>query len=170
MDIGRYDIAITPQTLAEQVKGAGFKNAVRNIPSELFKTSELQLEVQIRPTEMDYQIKESFWMEYQRARRMGRKMEIKNIFGPICTYTHFYNNILQRPPKLAWVLSPINGPLYGLPGFQDLIFERIFEILKTDICYKNGRPNCKIIDAQIKLFEILTEHMMPSSRYNGEGG
>ena len=86
-------------------------------------------------------------------------MDTKNVYGYICTYTHFYNNILKKPYKLAWILSPILGITNSLISFQSLIIEKINEILQADICYINGKPNNKVIEAKVRVFEVITEHL-----------
>lgn len=169
MEIGRYDTVLSPETLAQQVKGAAFKSAISKVSPHLFKQPENLLETQINPTAMDFELKRSFWIEYQKARLQNRKMEIKNVYKQICTYTHFYNNVLNRPSKLAWLVAPISGILSCLEGFQDVILNNIFEVLKMDNCYKNGAPNLRVIAAQVKVFEAFNKFCPKCSSYNGEG-
>jgi len=170
MEISRYDTAISPETLAEQVKGAGFKNAVAKVPPHLFKLPEDLLETQLNPTAMDYEIKKAFWLEYQIAKTKNLKIDIGNVYKPICTYTHFYNNILNRPPKLAWILAPVSRVLYSLERFEDLILRNIFEILRMKNSYRNGGLNTRVASAQIKVFEVLMKYHQDSSTYKGDGG
>ncbi len=170
MSIGRFDTAITPRSLAEQVKGAAFKNAVMKVPEELFKKTEEQFCSLVSLTPMDYRIKESFWQEYARARLSSRKMDTKNIYGHICTYTHFYNNLLHNPNKLAWILSPIRGIPESLDSFKSLILNTIHELLMTENHYKNGRLNLGLIKEKIHIFRILTESTASTPSYKGGVG
>lgn len=163
--MNRFDVALSIGSLSKEVKGAAFKNAVAKIPTDFLELTVSQLEKIFKPTELERVIKNSFWDEYLRAKMLDSKMDLKRVYGPNCTYTHWYVNILGNPIKLLWILAPMNDLKPEILKLKHSILEGAREILDLPICDENGSFNYKVMDAKYNLFKTLLD-LDESCRYN----
>lgn len=137
------------------VEGVAFKNAIKKIPKPLLQKSSEQLETEVKPTEMDYFIKNAFWNEVRRALLRSRKIEPEDVYGGICTYTHWFNNILNNPKKLAWMISPCSDVKNGVAELKHWLLHKIREVLSLSVTNADGSPNQAIIKEVIKCTEVV---------------
>lgn len=118
-----------PGYFLKHVKGVAFKNAILNseVQKLMLLTTE-QLEEKFNYTGIDLLLKNAFWNE---VRKVEHKLEDEivpeNVFKGICTYTHWFNNILNNPPKLAWMLSPITDVAFGVREVRMWVLKNVTE-------------------------------------------
>lgn len=149
--------SLTIETMSHLVEGAAFKNALRKVDSRLLKLSTQELENQLHPTEVDYLLKNAFWHEIRKAAYNNQKVHPEDVFGGLCSYTHWFNNILNNPKKLAWLLSPCLDVRNGVNELKLWILQKVREILTLKLEDKDGNPNISVIKEVIKVSTLLFE-------------
>lgn len=140
--------------IAERVKGAAFKNAVAKVPDSLLKTSLCDLERTFVPTNTEIELKSRFWSIVVRSGSV-EKLDPKEIYRNVCTYTHWYNGILQSSLKLCWLLKPSEQiKELALVELNDWIHSAK-QILSLEETADNGGINTSIVRSKIRVFEII---------------
>lgn len=114
------------------------KNAIIRVPVEQWSKSEEELRLQVRPTHVDYSIRFALWNEIRFAEANHSKIESRRIWSGICTYQNFFQNVLQNPPKLAWVFQPVQEYKEVLKPLLICSASRLFELVNLDIRREDG--------------------------------
>lgn len=149
--------------LLNRFKGRSLKIHSHAIPGEYFNCSKFELEKIQPPSVCMKAIKERFWrlnLEW----RPGVLFSVHALHDGICTYQHFYHNILRHPAKWCWILrDDITAPIC----FQDVeaqLTRSLGEIVKLPIS-KNGKIVPKNIRAIIETVSLLLDLHENEIRY-----
>lgn len=130
-------------------------NAIGYIPESIFELGERELKQAAKPTEIEERLRYSFWREYDQAQSALRRINLANIYGGVCSQTHFLKNIVSNSFKLAYILTP---PLDYEVQMQELLglgLEQLRDILLQPHVDDNGKPNPKMADVKQKIVESL---------------
>lgn len=132
------------ETLVEMVSSRAFKNAVKRVPEKCWGYRGQELTTMVRPTETDKALKGAFWNEIRLACALtGNQVDITRVYAGLCTYTHFYNNILGNPLKLAWLLAPSLDLKVAARSLLLPAMDRLHKLLELDIIKPNGQIDTK---------------------------
>ena len=149
--------------LLNRFKGRSLKIHSRAIPDEYFLCSKFELEKIQPPSPCMKAIKERFWrlnLEW----RPGTHLSVHDLHKGICTYQHFYQNILRQPAKWCWIIrDDITAPIC----FQDVeaqLTRSLGEIVKLPIS-KKGKIIPKNARAIIETVSLLLDLHENEIRY-----
>lgn len=115
--------------LLNRFKGRSLKIHSHAIPGEYFNCSKFELEKIQPPSACMKAIKERFWrlnLEW----RPGVLFSVHALHDGICTYQHFYHNILRHPAKWCWILR------------DDIVAPICFEDVEAQLTRKLGMVVC----------------------------
>lgn len=121
--------------------GIAFKRGLAKVPNELFEIPESELERRAKPTMVDHAIRVAFWNEVRIAEAESTSVNLNRVYSGICTYTHWYQNVLNRPEKLAWVVRPASTFQEALRPVLMMIARKYAQIISMDFTDKNGKPD-----------------------------
>ncbi len=109
----------------------------------------------VRVNATDKRLRISFWIEYDRAQAGKRVMGMSNVFSGVCTRMYFDNEVLHRPGKLAWILTP--PVAYTNVMEEALVFgvEKLRDILDIDLKDAKGQVNVKAGELLLKTIQFL---------------
>ncbi len=141
--------------LGELVEGVAFKNALKKVPQNLLKIGTDELEKKISPTVTDYFLKNALWNEIRKAVCFDQKILPEHVYTGLCTYTHWFNNILNNPVKLAWMVSPCMDISYGVREVRHWLLGSLHKVFTTKIVDSNGNPNINVIRELVKAGKYL---------------
>lgn len=157
MPVEAYNPLFTPMGIASQVSGVAFKRAVSKIRKDTLRKSATELEYYFEPTATDFNLKANLWNEVFKRYNNPAPIDPRSIYEGTCSYTHWYNNILGNPTRLAWLVSPANCLQELIEHHCVLALSELREILDLDI-KKDGKYQYKIMDAKIRIFELLDSY------------
>lgn len=154
-DLPKYDVQLVgednPRAIVNIVPGE-----LRDAIYELIKThpqylnlSEVQLNMEINPTELDDRLRLGFWNEYARAQDGHRQMKIKNICGMFCNREYFYYKVLTNPQRLAWILKQPEEYMTSLEASLNHGKNQIDKLMKMALF--DDKKNLKIKEAKVFL-------------------
>lgn len=84
-----------------------FMESVRNIPEEYMLKDETELSNLFRVTPLDYAMKKQLWQRFYEVEKTGiYKLKMTDIYGGLCSNPYFYQQFIQNPARVAWLLSP----------------------------------------------------------------
>jgi len=155
-------------SLVRLVKGSAFRSAVNRVPLAVWSLSEQDLVDKLRLSDTDSALKGAFWNEFRLMfAHSSQELELSRVYGGICTYTHFYNNILGHPEKLAWLLSPCVDLEIAARSLIMPALSRLRDLLEISIYQENGKVDP---DAVKILLQTLYCILPLQARRNTGGG
>lgn len=146
----RSVINITPSSVS---------NAIRYIPETVFAMGEKELKEHAKPTEIEERLRISFWNEYDRAQHTMKAMNLSNVYGGVCSQTHFLKNIVSNSFKLAYILTPPTDYQLRIEEMLNFSLDQVRDILAQPHVFPDGAPNPKMADVKVKIFESLLERV-----------
>ncbi len=147
-------------SLAALIEGDAFKNAVKKIPEEILRLEEAEIRAIAKPTKTDYALRMALWNEFRIAHDTRGTIKPVRIYGGICTYTHWYQNVINVPEKLAWLLQPLQEYSQSLEPLLSRISERLFEILNMDVTDAKGKPNPGLLKIQVEAMKMIEGRLL----------
>ena len=143
--------------------GRSLKTAARVIDDSLFRVALTDLEEMVRPTAVDFLIKSSFWRQgcSAAAGRSPKKVPISNLYSEICTYTHFWTNIINNPIKFAWILRQPFGLKHECEYTLSRLFDQIRAAIERPLVDKNGQVLASEVRLFLRCFEMLLRIARP---------
>lgn len=147
----RSIVNIVPTVLSRQI-------AV--IPESIFAMDEEELRLAARATLVEEQLRISFWREYNSAQDNEKKINISNVYGPVCSQSHFLKRIVTNSHKLAFMLTPPQDYKLRLESMLDFGFSQLEEILRLPNKDNKGNPNTKLIAEKFKIVDSLHNRVM----------
>lgn len=150
-DNARSIINIVPTYVSRQI-------AV--IPDAIFEMDEDELRKAARATLVEEQLRISFWREYNSAQDNQKKINISNVYGPVCSQSHFVKRIISNSHKLAFMLTPPQDYKLRLESMLDFGFAQLEEILRLPNKDNKGNPNTKLIAEKFKIVDSLHNRVM----------
>ena len=97
------------------------------------------------------QLRIAFWIEYNSAQKVERKMSILNVYRGIASQDFWENVILKDPKKVAYIIVPPKDYLVAMNELLELGMDRMREILKAPLYDKNGKFDPKVADKVIRV-------------------
>jgi hypothetical protein len=151
-----YDDKDNPHSLVN-IAPTPIVEIMNAIPNEMFELDETQLTTLFKVEIIDDRLRTSFWSEYVRAVRTEQKMNMHNIYGGICSKSHFVKYILGNTKRTMYMLTP-------RPDFhaecEDILFiltRKMRQIAEgLDVYSKDGSVNLKAVEKISKAWETLT--------------
>lgn len=127
--------------------------AIRSVPPELHDLTEGELRAKVNPTQTEFQLRTSFWREFEKIFTKGRnKITSREVFGGICTEGHFYR-ILANPEKVAWIVRPLEAYDKQLEAIQHRMLDRLWILSEMQLEDGNGKLSPKRVDIFLKVFD-----------------
>lgn len=132
-----------------------FAKKVRELPVKFWTADEKQLAQWAKPTEVEAQLRISFWNEYQRAVDQKQSMKMGNVYAPVCTKDYFYRVICRVPSKLGYVLAPPQSYSIQMEEMLNLGLGKMREVLMLPVRDNKGNPNTRLIAEWVKIVALL---------------
>ena len=146
--------------LLKIVESKAFKEAFAKIPDSIIKLNSEELQTKFRPTKVDYALRSAFWNEFRLSTLNLEKIVLNRVYSGICTYQHFYHNILNNPLKLAWLIQPYSDYQKELEPLIMKSVERLNDLLNIPIIDSKNEVDAraaKVLLEVIKLIDSKTE-------------
>ena len=142
-----------PHSLVALVEGEALAKAVKRVPRSLWEVDEAGLREKAKPTKTDYALRMALWNEFRLASRSGTRIIANRIYGGICSYQHWWSNVLGNPTKVAWLLCPLQDFETSLEPLLVRIAERYDEIINIDIYDAKGKPDPALVKLVLKAMD-----------------
>lgn len=127
--------------------------AIKAVPPELFDLTEGELKSKVQPTQTEFQLRVSFWREFEHIFTKGRKkITTREVFGGICTEGHFYR-ILSNPEKVAWLVKPLEAYDKQIEAIQHRMLDRLWRLSEMELEDSKGKLSPKRVDIFLKVFD-----------------
>jgi hypothetical protein len=107
------------------------------------------------PGQTDNQLRYKFWFEYEASLAEHRDMNMTRVYAGICHRSYFYEKILARPEKVAWMVTPILDYALKLEEAVSYGNERMRDILEIDPATYPPGTRIKLMELQAKVFSML---------------
>lgn len=168
-------VPVDPQDIIQDPFNRSYERSVINLISpdfqaavfrahaaspELFGHQEAELYKKLKwmdktPTPTDNSLRLKFWFEYELAQSEGRSMRVKPIWSGVCDEAYFHASFLQKPQKVAWLLTkPASYEAYTEEALQTAL-TRIRNALDADPIGPTGKLDPKVAELQLKIFMAL---------------
>lgn len=131
------------------------EKAVEHISSEIWGLSLDELTEIAKPTEKDKDLKFRFWKLSQDALFNHTEHTLGKLHEGICSYTHLYNNFLNNPYKVAWLLKQNSDRKAEIESLQHSCIDHLKDIVSLDLYRKDGSINHTNINLIIKAMKIV---------------
>lgn len=131
------------------------KNALNLITPEISRLTLDELADLAKPTEKDKDLKFRYWKLVHAALFNQTKYTLGKLYKGICSYTHLYNNFLNNPYKVAWLLKQRTGKEAELQTLQHSCLDHLKDIIRLDLRRKDGSINHKNINLVLKAMKII---------------
>lgn len=133
---------------------------IKIIPPKAFTMYEHELRLKAKITEVEEQLRLSFWDEYAFAQDSRSFMNMNRVYSRICTKMHFYESVVREPYRLAYILTPPRNYVYRMREMLELAHRRMREVLDLPILDKKKNPNVKLISEMVKITVLLENRVM----------
>lgn len=148
-----------PQSLYNLVP-ATFGEKLRTIPKELLEMSPEELKKVVKPGEILEALRMSFWLEYTKVIMQGKRvMNLRNVYGGICTEEYFLMQLPRSPALLAWVLTPPKNYLTSIQSLLHFSLSRLYELLNIPFTRESGAFDSSAARVVIKIYEMLDQRL-----------
>ena len=114
---------------------------IQEIPQEYRDSSELTLRKLANPDLHLYELKRSFWKEMERVDREGGRFIATNVYVDLTSKAYFYESVLRKPKKLAWILSPMVKYEIKTKAILDKLTDRYDELVNMEITTTKRKKN-----------------------------
>lgn len=141
------------------------KEEILKIPKDLLLLPETKLISRIYedaiPDDLDYQLRLSFWDEYESRFKKCEEMRVNKIIEGVCSLATFYQNVITNHGRLLFIITQPSVVNNRLKYAFHLSMSEMIKLLKapTPINSKTGVPDGKILDTKYKIFEYLDQRL-----------
>jgi hypothetical protein len=133
-------------------------SAIERVPTPFWTLPMFELEKAAHPTELERLLRISLWEQIKNAITTGRKIRPVDIYGKFCTAPYFYQGILRRPDKVAFLFhSPFPAMKEQLRMVVPFAIERLKEILSHPVKDRWGKINQERIDRALQAIQMLRD-------------
>ena len=140
-------LLMLPTVVAERLKA---------IPEEIKLLTEEELLKLGRGAGMDIRLRTAFWLEYERAKRTGKSMNMKNVYPGSCSHAHFFREVVGNSHRLAYITSPPIEVQIGLEELMLMGLSEMKKVMEMSNIDAKGNVDTKLIDVKRKIFEDVT--------------
>lgn len=127
------------------------RQRIAAIPDKYFECGPAELASLAQPTDVDKQLRISFWLEYERAQRLGQ-LNLRNVFYGICSQTYF-TNLTGNSAKLCYILTPPTEFQIAAEELLMLAIEQMREVMALPNLDDKGRPNTHLIKCKLDIYK-----------------
>ena len=141
------------------------KPGILEIPHQYFEFSEVKLMARLYgnepPADLDFELRLSFWEEYERCFEKQLEMTIANITDGICSIQWFKNHILPDKLRLMFVITQPSKTKSRMRYAHHLSMLEMLKVLKMkeQVNTKTGLIDTKLMDIKFKIFEYLDQRI-----------
>lgn len=150
-------------TLSPLFEGTALGKALSRVPKQYLDLSEEEARTLAKPTKTDYALRVSLWREITLSNETGDTISSSRIHRGVCSYQHFWQNVLGRPEKLAWLLQPVRDYEEMLEPLLLKAQERLYEIVTLDFKDKRGRPIPSLVRVLLDTTKMLENRLRGGS-------
>lgn len=118
------------------------------------RTEEDLLTLLDEPDATTSQLRQMFWLEYDRAASNGTLMSLTQVYTGVCSRKTFAE-VCNTPKKLAWILNPPKDYLAEIDELHYSSLKQMREILKLKNINREGYVDNKLIETKVKIFLAL---------------
>lgn len=128
---------------------------------ELLQKDESEVRQVVKPTPLVNKLRLAFWVEYDMACKLGRKMDLRRVYGGLCAREKFIQGICKKTKKMSWLLCPVSTYRTSLEEALETSIAQMRKILDTPL-YKDH--NCKELDYRaadiiLKIYDRLDQRI-----------
>jgi hypothetical protein len=149
-----------PKSLVALIEGEAFEKALEKVPDEYWTLSEEELRELAKPSRTDYALKLAFWNEIRLASEYITTIKPQRIYGGICSYANWHQNMLSVPEKLAWLLCPLRDFQQSLEPLLVCMVERYWEIIKLPFYDKKGNVMTGNVKAVLQVSKQVEDRLL----------
>lgn len=121
-----------------------------------------------RPTPVDERYRVHLWIEYENACKLGRMMQMNNVYNLVGPESTFHNNVMSNPKRVAWMLCKPIGYNSMTREMLNLGLRRLQSYLDKDAWTsgKGGKPDMKLMKLQLEITKMmdLRQHGAPTQK------
>jgi hypothetical protein len=162
VDIDYNDVdlmdATHPSSLVNKLPSF-ISNSIRVIPDSILSLDEELLKKEGRCDIVESRLRQSFWLEYDRACMRGGKMNVSAIYSGVCSRKHFHS-ILSNTFKVAYVIRPPINYKVALHELLTIGIEQMRQILITPHIDEDGKFNSSHANQKLKIMETVFERAL----------
>ncbi len=159
---GGFD-GTNPKSLVAMIEGEAFEKALEKVPDEYWAMSEEDLQKLAKPSRTDYALKLAFWNEIRLAGEYITTIKPQRIYGGICSYANWHQNMLSVPEKLAWLLCPLRDFQKSLEPLLYCMVERYWEIMQLPFYDKKGNVISANVKAVLQVSKQVEDRVLGSA-------
>lgn len=131
---------------------------IDELPENLVEIEEDELLMIYTPNMNDQLLRQSLWQEYFRCvSNPKNKFMMARIYKGIVGPDVFFNKIMNRPERLAYILLPPAGYKIMMANLMDLTMKRFYEILSMPIDINNVNP--AVLNAVVKIGSLVKDSL-----------
>lgn len=140
------------------------RQAILSIPHDWFLWSENKLKSHLSEKsimDVDFQLRLSFWDEYERVFQTASPMKQVNITRGVCSAGCFYSDVLSNPARVLFMITEPSYYKKRLKYAHHMLTEKILEIAKMDIrdSTKDGLPDARTMAIQLEAFKYTDQRI-----------
>ncbi len=151
--VSKYSDAILLVPLAVQ-------KAMLMVAHDFMDMSDEELTKAYRAKEKTTNLRLSFWDEYHNALREERQMDMKYVYGKICTQNFFFNTALKSTAYTVWLFRPTKNHQLDRESTLRKGLERLKEILELPIVDPNtGEVNNGTANLILKTVKMIEDRV-----------
>jgi len=135
-----------------------FRWRIDNASQELLGMEEDELRLKIKPSAMQNRIRLAFWIEYDMACNLGRKMDIRRVYAGLCTKDNF-EKMYCNSTKMAWMLTPVASYHTNMEEALETSISQLRKILDAPLFLQDGSLDTKAANVVINVFKILDQRV-----------
>jgi hypothetical protein len=130
------------------------KQTILTIPPDWLTCPEDQLERIVNPTEIDRELRITFWEEFQMAQDSAQPVKLGRVYGKVCTKEYFHMMITGNPKRIAYMIRPPRDYMLQMKSLLALGMRRFEEILQLPI-KENDKVNTRLIGEVVKIVSLI---------------
>lgn len=134
---------------------AAFKRLEKEAP-RMLEMSEKELINNVRPDDVLYRLRTSFWTELFRCENTGKKMMDLNIYSGVCSKYLYYAK-LKSNKTMAWFMCLPTNVEIAMKDSLSRGVENLLEVMTMDIKDDDGKIDVKRASLFIKTFAFVHE-------------
>jgi hypothetical protein len=147
---------VSPETQAAMLRAASLRPDLLGLDEDDL-WQKLKEEAKI-PNATDNRLRLQFWLEYDEACNEGRRMMMKKVYGSICQ-TIVFHRMLERPERVAWLLTKPAGYEHQLKEALSFGMKRIRDILQTNPTDVDKKDRHRLLELQTKIAFALDQRV-----------
>lgn len=135
-----------------------FQKRLFNANQELLGEDESHIREKCRPTPLVNRIRMAFWVEYDTACRMGRKIDMARVYGGLCTRDNFLKTVC-RPNNMAWVLTPVSSYKVSMEEALEHSIAQMRKMLDCPLYKADGQLDTQAANVVLRVFTLLDQRV-----------